>query len=41
MDIIDYIDYHSLEFDILHSKCRDCYLNNLECTYYNEDCRND
>ena len=29
-----------MEFDILHSECRDCYLNDLECSYYTkEGCR--
>ena len=28
-----------MEFDILNSECRDCYLENLECTYYYDDCR--
>lgn len=32
-------ELHSLEFDILNSECRDCYLNHLECTYYKEGCR--
>lgn len=28
-----------MEFDILHSECRNCYLKNLECTYYYDGCR--
>ena len=28
-----------MRFDILHSECRDCYLKNLECTYYYDGCR--
>lgn len=36
----EYIDYHSLEFDIIHSDCRDCYLNNLSCSHNTEEgCR--
>ena len=30
-----------MEFDILHSACRDCYLNDLECDYYTTGCRRD
>lgn len=35
----EYVEYHTLEYDILHSNCRECYLNNLECGYYQNKCR--
>ena len=36
-----YIEAHSLEFDLEHSECKDCYKKHLECLYYYEKCRND
>ena len=36
-----YIEAHSLEFDLEHSDCKDCYNNHLECSYYYGECRND
>lgn len=36
----EYVEYHTLEYDILHSNCRECYLNDLECLHYIGDCRN-
>lgn len=38
----EYAELHTIEYDILNSACRDCYLNNLKCTYYtSEGCRNE
>lgn len=36
-----YIENHLLEFDSLHSDCRECYINGLECSYYYAECRNE
>lgn len=36
-----YIEAHSLEFDLKHSDCKDCYNKNLECLYYYGKCRNE
>ena len=36
-----YIEAHSLEFDLEHSDCKDCYNKHLECLYYYGECRND
>ena len=36
-----YVENHGLEFDVLYSDCRDCYLNNLECLHYTTGCRRD
>lgn len=36
-----YIEAHSLEFDLEHSDCRECYQKHLECLYYSGECRNE
>ena len=36
-----YIEAHSLEFDLEHSDCKDCYNKHLECSYYYGECRNE
>ena len=36
-----YIEAHSLEFDLEHSDCKDCYSKHLECLYYYGKCRNE
>ena len=36
-----YIEAHSLEFDLEHSDCKDCYKGHLECLYYSGECRNE
>ena len=36
-----YIEAHSLEFDLEHSDCKDCYKKHLECLYYSGECRNE
>ena len=36
-----YIEAHSLEFDLEHSDCRECYQKHLECLYYTGECRNE
>ena len=36
-----YIEAHSLEFDLGHSDCKDCYKKHLECLYYYGECRNE
>ncbi len=36
-----YIEAHSLEFDLEHSDCKDCYKKHLECSYYYGKCRNE
>ena len=36
-----YIEAHSLEFDLEHSECKDCYSKHLECLYYYGKCRNE
>ena len=36
-----YIEAHSLEFDLEHSDCKDCYKKHLECSYYYGECRNE
>ena len=35
----EYVELHTIEWDILHSACRDCYLNDLECNRYRGKCR--
>lgn len=39
IDKQSYVELHTLEWDILNSACKDCYINNLECLYYSEGCR--
>ena len=36
-----YIEAHSLEFDLEHSDCKDCYSKHLDCLYYYGKCRNE
>ena len=36
-----YIEAHSLEFDLEHSECKECYSKHLECSYYYGKCRNE
>lgn len=36
-----YVEAHSLEFDLEHSDCKDCYSKHLECLYYYGKCRNE
>ena len=36
-----YIEAHSLEFDLEHSDCKECYSKHLECLYYCGKCRNE
>lgn len=36
-----YQDDHTIEFDILNSDCKNCYVNNLECLHYKNKCRNE
>ena len=35
----EYADLHTIEWDLLHSGCRDCYLNNLDCNRPYGECR--
>lgn len=35
----DYNELHTLEWDLLNSPCRDCYLNDFECLNYLNKCR--
>ena len=35
----DYTEMHTIEWDILNSDCRDCYLNDLECNRPYGECR--
>ena len=37
----EYIEAHSLIFDLEHSDCKDCYSKHLECLYYYGECRNE
>ena len=37
----EYIEAHSLEFDLENSDCKDCYSKHLECLYYYGKCRNE
>ena len=35
----EYAELHTIEWDILNSACRECYLNDLECNRYQGECR--
>lgn len=39
LDKHEYAEMHTIEWDILNSDCRDCYLNNLECNRPYGECR--
>ena len=43
-DVITVFDFRAMkreecEFDVVHSECRDCYINDLECQRYEGKCR--
>ena len=34
-----YVELHTLEWDLVNSVCRECFVNGWECMYYRGECR--